>query len=262
MNDFMNFKDTVCLITGAGSDSGIGFASAKLLGQLGATVALVATTERIHERADDLREIGIEARGYVADLMDRVQVQSVIKEVARDYGKISVLVNNAGLAQFNQKSQSEEFAQLSFEAWDTVIDRNLTLCFNVTREVLPYMLKENYGRIINVSSVTGPLVSNKRDAAYSAAKSAIVGMSRSIAIEVAKNNIMINNVLPGWIKTASQSKRGADGGKNTPAGRSGTSYEVANMVVFLASSEASYITGQTFVVDGGNTIQEFKGETE
>lgn len=124
------------------------------------------------------------------------------------------------------------------------------------------MKSRNYGRIVNVSSVTGPVVSNPGEAAYSAAKAAVIGMSRSIAIEVAKDNIMINNVLPGWIATASQTEGEAAGGLNTPAGRGGSPEEVANMIVFLASKEASYITGQSFIVDGGNTIQEYKGPSE
>ncbi len=259
MKDFMNFENDVCLISGAGSPTGIGFASAITIGRQGAKLALVASSDRIYDRVAELLEMGICAKGYIADLMDRRQVEHLVGSVVEDYGKITILVNNAGLAQMNQKDESAEFSALSYDKWDTIIDRNLTLCFNVTRCVIPHMINENYGRIVNVSSVTGPLVSTAKDAAYSAAKAAIVGMSRSIAIETAKNNIMINNVLPGWIATAAQSKRGAEGGRNTPAGRSGTPAEVAAMIAFLASREASYITGQTFVVDGGNTIQEMKG---
>jgi 3-oxoacyl-[acyl-carrier protein] reductase len=124
------------------------------------------------------------------------------------------------------------------------------------------MVSAGFGRIVNVSSVTGPVVSTPGSAAYSAAKAAVIGMSRSIAIEVAKDNIMINNVLPGWIATASQTPVEHIAGLNTPAGRSGTPTEVANMVVFLCSEEISYITGQTFIVDGGNCIQEYKGPSE
>ena len=185
-----------------------------------------------------------------------------MQKVINDFGKIEILINNAGLAQVNQKEEAKEFARMNYDSWDVVIERNLTLCFNVTKNVIPHMVNNNYGRIVNISSVTGPVVSNPKYAAYSAAKAAVIGMSKSIAIEAAKNNIMINNVLPGWIATGSQSKIGAEGGRNTPAGRSGTAAEVANMVVFLASKEASYITGQSFIVDGGNTIQEYKGASE
>jgi 3-oxoacyl-[acyl-carrier protein] reductase len=262
MRQFMDFKDMVCLVTGAGSETGIGFASASLLASLGARIALISTTDRIFARTGELQAGGAMAKGYIADLMDRTQTERVIAEILADFGRIDVLVNNAGMAQVGAEEEFTDFSDLSYDSWDDSINRNLTLCFNVTRCVIPSMIAGNYGRIVNVSSVTGPIVSNPGEAAYSAAKAAVIGMSRSIAIEVAKNNIMINNVLPGWIATASQTECEAAGGLNTPACRGGTSAEVANMIVFLASEEASYITGQSFVVDGGNTIQEYKGPAE
>lgn len=262
MDRFIHFENQVCLITGAGSETGIGFAAAKILGQLGGRIALISTTDRIHQRVEDMKKLEIEAKGYVADLMDRNQVEQVIDKIVSDFGTIDVLINNAGMVQIGDVEDFTEFAELTYKDWDTSINRNLTLSFNVTRKVLPHMKSGKYGRIVNVSSVTGPIVSNPGEAAYSAAKAAVIGMSRSIAIEVAKDNIMINNVLPGWIATASQTESEAAGGMNTPAGRGGTPTEVANMIVFLSSKEASYITGQSFIVDGGNTIQEYKGPSE
>jgi 3-oxoacyl-[acyl-carrier protein] reductase len=261
-NDFMCFKDRVCLVTGAGSELGIGFASAKILGKLGAKVALAATTDRVHQRVEELRLCQIEAKGYIADLTDRTQAERIVAEVIADFGKIDVLVNNAGLAQVNKSENFKEFIRLEYEDWDRDISRNLTICFNLIKNVMPHMVSAKYGRIVNISSITGFVVGTTKTAAYAAAKAGIVGMTRSIAMEVTKDNVMINSVLPGWIATGAQSERGVEGGKNTPAGRSGTAEEVANMVVFLASREASYITGQTFVVDGGNTIQEYKGPSD
>lgn len=262
MDRFLHFENQVCLVTGAGSETGIGFCAAKILARLDGRIALISTTDRIHKRAEELQALGAEAKGYVADLMDRAQAEQVIDQILSDFGSIDVLVNNAGMAQVGECEDFTEFVDLSYESWDTSINRNLSLCFNVTRKVIPHMKSRNYGRIVNVSSVTGPVVSNPGEAAYSAAKAAVIGMSRSIAIEVAKDNIMINNVLPGWIATASQTEGEAAGGLNTPAGRGGSPEEVANMIVFLASKEASYITGQSFIVDGGNTIQEYKGPSE
>lgn len=262
MDRFIHFKNQVCIVTGAGSETGIGFCTAKILGQLEGRIALISTTDRIYKRVEELKTIGIAAKGYVADLMDRTQVEKVINEITADFGAIDVLINNAGMVQVGESEDFTEFADITYESWDTSINRNLTLCFNVTKQVLPHMISGHYGRIVNVSSVTGPIVSNPGEAAYSAAKAAVIGMSRSIAIEVAKDNIMINNVLPGWIATASQTESEAAGGLNTPARRGGTPTEVANMIVFLASKEASYITGQVFIVDGGNTIQEYKGPSD
>ena len=245
MDRFIDFKNKVCLITGAGSENGIGFCTAKIMAQLEGKIALVSTTDRIHQRVKELNSLGAEAKGYVADLMDREQVERVIGEIISDFGSIDVLVNNAGMTQVGEDEDFTEFIDISYADWDTSINRNLTLTFNVTKNVLPFMKSNQYGRIVNVSSVTGPVVSNPGEAAYSAAKAALIGMSRSISIEVAKDHIMINNVLPGWIATASQTESEAAGGLNTPVGRGGTATEVANMIVFLASEKASYITGQS-----------------
>jgi len=259
---FISFENQVCLVTGAGSEKGIGFATAKILGNLGAKVAITSTTDRIHRRAAELEAEGITVNGYVADLMDRKAAEDLVAQVVRDFGGLQVLVNNAGMTQTNVEPDSMNFMDLTYEIWDASISRNLTVCFNVTKQALPYMLEGNYGRIVNLSSVTGPLVSDPGEAAYSAAKAGVAGMSRALAIEVGDKNITVNNVLPGWIGTASQAECEVVAGENTPLGRSAEAAEVANAIVFLASDKASYITGECLVVDGGNTIQEYKGPSE
>ena len=259
MKHYIDFTDQVCVITGAGSAGGIGFACGKIFAELGAKVALIATGERIHERAKELCEQGGTAKGYIADLMEREQVRRVVEEIVADFGKIDILVNNAGLSQGGTKDKAPDFMEMPFEQWDKVISRNLGITMNMIKNVLPGMVEKGYGRIVNVSSVTGPVVSASGDSAYGAAKAAVNGMSKAIAIETGTKGITINNVMPGWIKTDVQSKRGAMGGENTPLGRSVLPEEVAAMVVFLASDKASGITGQDFAVDGGNVIQEFKG---
>ncbi|QOX65118.1 SDR family oxidoreductase [Anoxybacterium hadale] len=255
----IDFEDKVCLITGAGSKSGIGFSTAQIIGTLGAKVLLVATSERIYDRAKELEDLGVEAKGYIADLMDRRQVSNLINSIIDEYQRIDILINNAGMTQVGSEEIFSDFANLKDDEWDLTISRNLTTCYNVTHSVISHMINSNYGRIVNVSSVTGPVVSNPGESAYSAAKAAMIGMSRSIAIEVAKNNVMINNVLPGWIATGSQTESEAAASLNTPIGRGARPEEVGHMIVFLASEQASYITGQSFIVDGGNTIQEYKG---
>lgn len=256
---FINFRGQVCLITGAGSPNGIGFATAKIMGILGAKIALIATTERVFEREKELQDMGVVAKGYIANLMDRSQVKEVVEKILGDFSTIQILVNNAGMSQVGQGEDFSYFIDTSHESWDLDINRNLNIPFNVTRQVLPIMVEGGYGRIVNVSSVTGPIVSNPGEAGYSAGKAGILGMSKSIAIEVGGLGITINNVLPGWIGTASQTEEESVAGNNTPLKRSANPEEVANAVVFLASKEASYITGESLVVDGGNTIQEYKG---
>jgi len=261
-NDFIDFTDKICVVTGAGSPNGIGFSTARILASLGGKVAIISTTDRIHRRKEELIAMGYQAESYIADLMDRAQVKDTVCKIKNSCDKIDVLINNAGMVQVGGEEDFSTLDEVTYESWDMSIDRNLNLCFNVTKEALPAMIENNYGRIVNISSVTGPVVSNPGSASYSAAKAGILGMSRSLAIEVGSKNITVNSVLPGWIATASQTEKEAVGGLNTPMGRGGSAEEVANAAVFLASDAASYITGEYIVVDGGNTIQEYKGPKE
>jgi 3-oxoacyl-[acyl-carrier protein] reductase len=262
MAEKTRFNNRVALITGAGSDRGIGFAAAQILARHGARVAITSTTDRIYERAKELEGNGLEIKAFIADLMNRDQVKQLVNRVIRDFGRIDILVNNAGMVQVGKEETFAHMVDLPPAEWDESIGRNLTTCFNITHAVLPAMIKNNYGRIVNVSSVTGPLVSNPGETAYSAAKAAMVGMSRSLAIEVAKYGITVNNVAPGWIATGSSTEEERVAAENTPMRRAGSPDEVGDLIAYLASDESTYITGQMIVIDGGNTIQEYKGPSD
>jgi len=259
MHPLFSLEGQVALVTGAGSLQGIGFAAAKLIAEMGGQVAIAATGSRIYQRAAELQAAGHKAKGYIADLTDRAATRSIIEAIQSDFGKIDILVNNAGMTMEGSPENVSEFAEMSDDDWDNSIARNLTTCYNITRLVLPGMIKRQYGRIVNVSSVTGPIVSGPGTSAYGAAKAAMIGMSRSIALEVALQNITINNVAPGWVATASQLEEEKIASLHTPFRRAGTPMEMAAMIAFLATPGASYITGQMMVVDGGNCLQESKG---
>ena len=257
----MNLSGTVAIVTGAGSPQGIGFATARLLAQQGSKVAITSTTRRIEERARELTADGADIFAFPADLRDYPHTQELVRQVLARYGRLDILVNNAGMTQIGSPSETTSLplVELSEEDWDYSIALNLKTAFNITKAVLPCMLAANYGRIVNVSSVTGPVVSNPRETAYSAAKAGMVGLTRSLALELARRGITVNAVAPGWIETASSTEHEIIAGRNTPIGRPGRPDEVAAAIAFLASESASYITGQLIIIDGGNSLQEYKG---
>ena len=252
----------IALVTGAGSPTGIGFACARILGRQGARLSVASTTDRILQRAAELNAGGTPAIGLTADLTDSAQANALVAATLASYGRIDVLVNNAGMVSVGEDEIHRDLTTISDAEWRRGMDISLTTAFNVTRAVLPGMIARGHGRIVNVASVTGPVVSNPRSGFYSAAKAGMVGLTRSLAIEVGRKGITVNAVLPGWIQTGSSSQSEAEAGRNTPIGRSGTPDEVAEVVAFLASPAASYVTGATVVIDGGNSIQEYKGPSE
>jgi 3-oxoacyl-[acyl-carrier protein] reductase len=203
---------------------------------------------------------GIDGSGHVADLTAPAAVRHLLLDVTERHGpRLDVLVNNAGMVAIGEPGASSTFDSMTDEEWDRGIARNLRVPFAVTRAALPALLASGRPRIVFVSSVTGPVVSNPAATVYGAAKSGIMGLVRGLAIELGPRGGTVNAVLPGWIASGSQLPVEAIGGRNTPLGRSGTPAEVGEVIAFLASDAASYITGQGIVVDGGNTIQEFKG---
>jgi 3-oxoacyl-[acyl-carrier protein] reductase len=247
----------VAVVTGAGSPDGIGFATAALLGELGAAVMITATTDRIDARAGELRTAGVDAAAVTADLTVQDAAAGIVAATLRHWGQVDIVVNNAGMISVASPDFEEGTVDaLTLPAWQASLDRNLTTAFLVTKAALPPMTGRGWGRIINVASVTGPVMAMRADVAYAAAKAGMVGLTRATAIDTAADGITVNAVAPGWIATGSQTPAEHDEGRATPIGRSATPGEVASAIAWLASPGASYITGQCLVVDGGNSIAE------
>jgi 3-oxoacyl-[acyl-carrier protein] reductase len=252
--------DKVALVTGAGSPTGIGFATAKIMGREGAAVAISSTTDRIHDRAAELHADGVRAGGFVADLADRTEARAMVDGVLETFGRIDVLVNNAGMVHVGMDGQpGGPFLDLDDGDWDLDLRLNLDTAFTVTRAAISGMVERGWGRVVMVSSVTGSIATNVGSAGYAAAKAGMDGLMRTIAVEVGHAGVTVNSVAPGWIATGSQLPEEAAAGVHTPIGRSGTPAEVGEVIAFLASERASYVTGALIVVDGGNTLQETKG---
>jgi 3-oxoacyl-[acyl-carrier protein] reductase len=241
------------LVTGAGSPTGIGFATALELGRLGAEVVLTATGERIHERADELAAQGVRATGIVA----RLETPGGVDALAAALGEHvpTVLVNNAGMVLTGEAMRSGD-GTTDPDEWNASLAQNLTSAFLVTRAVLPGMRAAGWGRIVNVSSITGPVMASRADVAYAAAKAGMAGLTRALAVDEATRGITANAVAPGWIATGSQLPSEAGEGRLVPMRRSGDPAEVASAIAWFCTPGAAYTTGQVLVVDGGNSVGE------
>ena len=257
MTSGLDLTGRVAVVTGAGSPTGIGFAVCRRLGELGAAVALTATTERVHDRVRELQEAGVEATGVVADLTEPTAAEEVVATAIDRWGRVDILVNNAGMVSVSDRdAMSGGVDGLPYEDWQHSLRRNLDTAFLMTRAAVPAMRSGGWGRIVMVSSVTGPVMAMRADAAYATAKAAMVGLVRSLAVDLAVDGITANAVAPGWIATGSQTDDEVREGQTTPMRRSGTPDEIAWPVAWLCTPGAAYLTGQCLVVDGGNSVAE------
>jgi 3-oxoacyl-[acyl-carrier protein] reductase len=237
----------IALVTGA--SQGIGEAIAKQLAAQGATVVCAARTLRkLQDVADAITAEGGKADVVVADLSDGASVRAAVATTVERYGAIHILVNNAGI------TRDKLLIQMKEDDWDAVIDTNLKGAWTAIQAATKPMMKQRWGRIINIASVVGQM-GNPGQANYVAAKAGLIGLTKSVARELASRNVTANAVTPGYIETAmtaglSEAVK-TEFTKQIPLGRMGTAADIAASVVFLASEEASYITGQVLSVNGG-----------
>ena len=243
-----SLQNHVALVTGG--SRGIGRAICERLARDGARVAVVA---RDANRAEDVAKQlhGGGHKGYACDVADSAAVDALIKQIETDFGSLEILVNNAGVTADNL------LVRIDDEAWNRVIDTNLKGAFNLTRAAARGMMRRRKGRIINITSVVG-LTGNKGQANYSASKAGLIGLTKAVAKELASRNVLVNAVAPGFIETEMTAELGEDA-KNAlmgqiALGRLGSPGDIAAVVRFLAGPDASYITGQVLVVDGGMVI--------
>ncbi|HNZ28061.1 MAG TPA: 3-oxoacyl-[acyl-carrier-protein] reductase [Spirochaetota bacterium] len=243
----MDFENKVALVTGA--SRGIGRAVAEVFAKGKAKLILTATTNSIDNVAKEISEkYGVEAIGVAGDISKEPDVKDLFKIIMEKFGRLDICVNNAGITKDGLSMR------MSVEDFESVINVNLKSAFIVSKEAILLMMREKYGRIVNMSSIVG-IRGNVGQANYAASKAGIIGLTKTLASEVAKRNITVNAVAPGFIDT-DMTKAVADKAREEflsliPMNKAGQPEDIAEAVAFLASDRAKYITGQVLVVDGG-----------
>ncbi len=252
----MKLKGKVAVITGGAMGNGLGIA--KVFLKEGASIAILDYSDKLGETINELGSLG-NVCGFQVDIRDVKKVSECMKAINDKYGHIDIVVNNAGVAKL------ETFMDMSDEVRDFHFDINIKGTWNVTKAAVPYM---NGGSIVNLSSVTGPMVADSGEVAYATTKAALIGFTKGLAAELVEKNIRVNAIMPGYIMTpmvegiakdtdSENPQSVVDGiAAGIPMKRLGTIEELGNLAAFLASDEASYITGQGIVIDGGSTLPE------
>lgn len=258
----MRLLNKTAVVTGA--MQGIGAGISTVLAKQGAHVVLTDVSPKIKDTVKTLQNKDLKAESMIMDVTKPHQVNNVIETILNSHGKIDILVNNAGVyPRLRLIEMDEKFLKRMFEI-------NIFGMFRCAKAVLPNMMKNRKGKIINISSVTGPLVGSPSggQTAYAATKAAVIGFTKALALEVAQYKINVNTILPGYIYSpsafelrGSQSNQDAEEsmrefGYKIPMGKQGTPKDVGNLVLFLASEESNYLTGSEIVIDGGNILQE------
>ena len=250
----------VAVVSGAAMGNGWGIA--KVFGREGAHVAMLDVSDEVFEAAKAFEGEGLRVSAYKVDVTDFGAVKEAVDDLAKQQGKIDILVNNAGIAKLIP------FLEMTDEIRDLHFDVNINGAWNCTKAVLPFMVEKNYGKIVNISSVTGPIVADTGETAYAITKAALWGFTKALAMEVVGNNINVNAICPGMIDTPMVRKAVAEimpddpqviidaMASGIPMKKMGTPEDIGELAAFLASDRASYITGQPFVIDGGSTLPE------
>ena len=258
----MKLENKIAVVTGGAMGNGAGIV--EVFAKYKARVIIFDYSDKVASTIQGFRKKGYDVAGYKVDIRDTNRVQLCVNDIIKRYGRIDILVNNAGVAKL------ENFVDMSDEVRDYHFDINIKGTWNMTQVVVPYMIKNNYGKIVNLSSVTGPMVADTGEVAYATTKAALLGFTKGLAMELVKNNINVNAIMPGYIMTPMVEGIAKDSNANNPQsvvdgiasgipmGRLGTIEELGELAAFLASDESTYITGQGIVIDGASTLPETK----
>lgn len=256
----MKLEGKVAVVTGGAMGNGLGIV--KVFLKYGAKVIILDYSDELVNTITELKKEGYDVLGYKVDISDNNQVSGAVKDIETKFDKVDILVNNAGICML------EKFEDMSFELRNKHFNININGTWNVTKAFLPLLKKSGKGSIVNLSSVTGTKVADVGEVAYATTKAAIMGFTKGLAIELVNDNIRVNSILPGYILTPmvekmakvsnpSDPKSVIDGIAGAiPMKRLGKIEELGELAAFLASDEASYITGQEFVIDGASTLPE------